>query len=474
MMKDGAWAYSVALFTGLLFLVGGSSLPTHALFLVITLASLAILVFGLWRLRERALNRIEFYALGIIALGTGLVLAQLVPLPPQVWTQLGGRGFVAEGLEAAGAANQWLPLSLSADMTRQDVLALLPGLAAFVAALSLPREKWLILALVLVGVATLSVLVGLAQKFQGASDGLNFYGHQGGPLSSGFFANPNFYSAFLSCSIPFIAAIALGQIKQNALPALLIGFIAVVTIALMIAGLGATASRAGVLLAMVAVFFSLFLMSGRSEQRRIGAVSSYGSLFICLAIGLFALFSMTGLLRLAGTDPVSDYRAVISSVSMVTLKGFLPFGSGFGSFVPAYQLFETPATMLSSYVNHAHNDWLELVLEGGLPMAFILAAFVMWFGAAVISVWRNAESELIAKAACISVSILLLHSFVDYPLRTPALMVMFALCCGFMAQTTRPLLRKRVPDPMSLAPTQNVIAFRPHAQGFARTARPSL
>jgi O-antigen ligase len=183
-------------------------------------------------------------------------------------------------------------------------------------------------------------------------------------------------------------------------------------------------------------------------------------------------FRMAGLLRLAGTDPVSDYRAVISSVSLQTLKGFLPFGSGFGSFVPAYQLFETPATMQSSYINHAHNDWLELVLEGGLPMALVLAAFVMWFGVAVISVWRNVESELIAKAACISASVLLLHSFVDYPLRTPALMVMFALCCGFMAHASQITVQKRVPNTKTAMPRPDVIAFRPHAQGFARTARP--
>jgi O-antigen ligase len=142
---------------------------------------------------------------------------------------------------------------------------------------------------------------------------------------------------------------------------------------------------------------------------------------------------MAGLLRFAEVDPVTDYRTVIAKGSIDLGIRQFPIGSGFGSFVPMYQLHETPEMMRAEYVNHAHNDWLELIVEGGAPALFLLVGFVIWYLYALVRVWRygqGGQTALFQRMASLVIPLLLIHSLVDFPLRTPTLMVLFALCCG--------------------------------------------
>src|SRR3546814_13881846 len=54
-------------------------------------------------------------------------------------------------------------------------------------------------------------------------------------------------------------------------------------------------------------------------------------------------------------------------------------GSGFGSFAGAYKMFEPDNLLQEADFNHAHNDWAEVIITGGLPFALILAAAILWF-----------------------------------------------------------------------------------------------
>ena len=91
-----------------------------------------------------------------------------------------------------------------------------------------------------------------------------------------------------------------------------------------------------------------------------------------------------------------------------------------------------------SYVNHAHNDWLELWLTGGIPAILLALAFLAWLAASTVRLWRSDELQgsvldlALARAAPIVIVLLLLHSAVDYPLRIPALSVLFAIACAFL------------------------------------------
>jgi O-antigen ligase len=97
-------------------------------------------------------------------------------------------------------------------------------------------------------------------------------------------------------------------------------------------------------------------------------------------------------------------------------------------------MHETQTSMQNTYVNHAHNDWLELLVETGLLGAAVMIAFLLWFARLALRAWRrhNTTGGPGVRAASVVILLLLGHSLVDYPLRSPAMMCVFALACGLM------------------------------------------
>ena len=125
------------------------------------------------------------------------------------------------------------------------------------------------------------------------------------------------------------------------------------------------------------------------------------------------------------------------SRTMDAIAAYFPVGSGLGTFEQVYPRFEDPATVTTVFMNHAHNDYLEVAMELGIiGMALLVAAIVFW---AVLSwrAWTTRGSEArLQKAASIALAVPLLHSLVDYPLRTPGLAVLAAVCAGVLVATT--------------------------------------
>jgi len=111
---------------------------------------------------------------------------------------------------------------------------------------------------------------------------------------------------------------------------------------------------------------------------------------------------------------------------------------------------------LGVIVNHAHNDWVELWFEGGLPAVLLALLGVGLLAVLLARRWREAvkdatespaaESDLrpsrswrrrhslrgLLVGAGLTPILLALHSLVDYPLRTEALACLFALCSGIL------------------------------------------
>jgi O-antigen ligase len=424
--QDQYWVVAVAVFFTVMLLAGGTSAPMPFMRLLFSVASLALLACAAWRLRHQLPTSAAKVALVLLALTVALFFIQLMPLPPALYGLMPGRGPFLDIHELAGTNRRWLPLSLSPADTRESLLALLPGLAVFLAALTLPARKRYVLALAVVGVAIFNVLLALAQKFTG-SETFFIYKEFGAADPTGIFANRNFLAAQLYASIPMLAILALAGAKTKQIPGWLAATIAFVYFGIVLVGLAVAQSRAGIVLCMAAVVGCLFLPWGHLKTSRSGLRTKLLLYVSGLTIFLFGQFGLVGL---------NDYRLPMLKVSGEALNAFFPAGAGFGTFVPVYQMFESPDTMRESFVNHAHNDWLEIVLEGGIPAILLLAAFVLWFGWNSFRVWHrrgDQSGDLVMMAASLSAGLLLLHSAIDYPLRTPALMTMFGLCMGLLA-----------------------------------------
>ena len=107
-----------------------------------------------------------------------------------------------------------------------------------------------------------------------------------------------------------------------------------------------------------------------------------------------------------------------------TARAFMPWGSGFGSFDRVYRRFEPDELLSTIYMNQAHNEPLQLAIEGGLPALALLALFLWWWTGSAIGILRfrlSSERKTMAIAAMVVTFMLMASSLVDYPLRTPLL-----------------------------------------------------
>lgn len=442
---DRIW--QIVIFAGFaaIFVMGGTSYPGPTRVWAITLVSAVVLILAALRAGGQKNSPIAFGGLIVAALSFALVGAQLIPMPASVWTLFPGRQFVVDSLTAAGLSVGSMPLSLDPAATRSDLIAMIPALAFFVAGFAMPARLRGQFALLVSILAVINVVLGLAQRGN-LVEGL--WGDTGANIM-GFFVNHNMYAAALYCSIPFLVSLVLPELRKTPARRFFVAGLAAVYLAIIIVGLAQSRSRAGFLMAIIAVLsiIPLELSKRNASDDRGGQTSRLAIWAVIGGVILVAQFGLAAASRLASTDPLVDYRYFISSTTFTALREFFPVGSGFGTFVPVYKMFELPEAIMPAFVNHAHNDWLELAMEGGVPAILLLVLFLVWFLAAAVRSWRiggNSTSDLVPRAASIAALGLMAQSIVDYPLRDPNLMALFAIGLGFMAgQPTRKPLQRR-------------------------------
>lgn len=425
------------LVVALAVLVGGGTQPGLWSDGFVVLVSLVLLGY----LGPSILNRLVTarpLALALAAAAILLPAYELLPLPPSVWTHLPGRAAFAAAYAGSGTDLPWLPVSLDRAASWRSLLSLLPAIAIFLATAHLGFRARRTISLVLIGLSVVSVLLGLAQVMQGPASALRPFAITHAMNSVGFFANRNHFAALLYSTIPLTAAwiVAALSLRQSQRLIALVCFV-LAYVALLL-GLGMAASRAGLALAIVAALASLPLVfsQGAMTRRRSLAVLAAPIALGVVVVVEFALFNVLGRFD---ADAFSDYRFHIAGKSVEAAVAFQPVGSGLGTFVPIYQMFETSTDVIAMYINHAHDDWLELWLEGGWPILVLIAALLVWLARAGWRTWRAggesdapAIDQALPRAASIVVLLLLAHSAVDYPLRTTAMMVVFAYCAALL------------------------------------------
>ena len=437
--RPTAWLTGGVLLAALL--LGGGTQPGLRPDTLVQLTSLALFAALTWRLARDGAPATPRLPLLLIALLAALPLLQLVPLPPSLWTLLPGREMAAATYTEAAMALPWLPLSLDPAETRQAGLALLPALAIALAVLSLGARDRRYLTLVVVLFAFASVLLGLAQAQLGAAGPLRLFERTSGAV--GLFANRNHYAALLYTAMLFAAAWAVGLLADRRPGSAVAAALLLLLYAALLLGLAMARSRTGLALAGAAGLASLALAWTSAAPQARGRLA--GLIFGAIAFGLVlaANFALIAVLERLEGDLAADYRWDILRVTAGAAEAFFPAGAGFGTFAAIYRAFEPAALIQPFHANHAHNDALELALEGGLPALLLLILFLGWLAGRTLALWRAAPREgraldlVLARAGTIAAWLLLAHSLIDYPLRTTALMGVFALASGLAAAPAR-------------------------------------
>ncbi len=437
----GQWdavAIAAAVLLALSFVFGGAS-RDHALRLaVVELAALPLLVLSAGHLIRTGLWREHRFALGLLAAVVALPLIQLIPLPPALWSGLPGRDQMVLALQLAGLEPGWAPLSLTPDQTWRSALALIPPAAFLIAILAqsqIQRER---LVHICVSAAIVSILLGIAQL---ASGGDRLYPWETTETGSvnGFFANRNHFASFLLITLPFAITLGAATLRRRDRQAWALWFGALFA-GLVVVALAAVRSRAGIFLfppVMVISLWAAWIAAGRGRPGT-GLLVMVGA--VGVALTAVAVLALPPILARFDTEGTPEGRFERWPLVAETAQTYLPLGSGIGSFDPVYRSVEPLNELDGSYFNQAHNEYLETWLEAGWLGAGLIVAFLIWYGRRCWSAWRAPASRErdLQRAASIGIGVLLLHSIVDYPLRTVTLAVVFAMCCGLLELAKRP------------------------------------
>ena len=418
--------------------------------MLLQLAGLGIIAWSAATTADEALPKSSRSLLLILLLGLVVVAFQLIPLPP-FSTSLRSR--IADDYALLGQPVPWLPISLTPYATLSSVLGVIPPLAVGCAILRLGafRASWL--AAALLGGAVAGIILGALQvAAPGTTSPWYLYRETNHGVAVGFFANANHMADLLVAALPFVAALAAAGRSRNiqrysSLVAVLAG-----AALLLIVGIIINGSLAGYVLAVPAIAASALIVAPPSRSLRM-PVTIIAGLAVVAAVGALASTSI-GSSRISqeASGSVQSREAILKTTGRA-IGDTMPLGSGLGSFVKVYPLYENLDQATPEYVIHAHDDYAELTLELGLAGVLLILGFVAWWLAAVRAGWRMGGGGPYARAASIATGVMLVHSLVDFPLRTTAVSATFAMCLALLIDR-RPSQRQ---DPSDLRPARHIV-----------------
>lgn len=417
-------------------LLGGQSVFLTFVQAVPQAIGVAALAYAAWHGRAVVATPGARAMLAISAAILALVVVQLIPLPYALWSALPGRDVAVAMLAAGPGGAPWHALSQDPQATLQSALMLLPAAGMLAVGLMLDRTALRGLLLLVLALAVLSWALGWLQMIAGIDSNLYFYGDQRELVATGLFSNRN-HQADLLCLGALSAGIALyflapawDGIRRHRFA------IACVAVVLFGAGVAATGSRTGgslfVPAAVIAIALSLAeRRSGRRARRRT----------LLVALAAVAVIAVGWLLLgqpLARLGASEDLRYSIWPDAWYLARSLWPVGGGFGTFVPSYQQVESLGSVTPLLINAAHDDYLQLLIEGGAAALAIMLAFLVWLGVQARRI-AYAPAGRAGWFALAGVALLLIHSAVDYPLRTEALSTVFVLLCLVVNAASHPL-----------------------------------
>ena len=245
----------------------------------------------------------------------------------------------------------------------------------------------------------------------------------------GPYVNHNHYAGLMEMLIPIPLVLSLTHLASQRARNL-----AAAAAAVMVATVFLSGSRGG----MLATIGELVILGVILVQQNRGWRSAMGlGIFLTIVAGLLIWVGGSDLSqRIASVglshSEISDHTR--SEIDRDGLRMFLKrpiLGWGLGTFPVVYPQFRTFYTNL--FVNAAHNDYLQLLVEMGLLGFATMVLFVLIaYNRAIkkLGNWTSDINGAVALACLLGMSGILLHSVVDFNLQIPANAALFYVLCA--------------------------------------------
>jgi len=439
-----------ALFLAAAVVLGGGGSPNPATELLLQLTFVAAALAWLWTpgSPSRAVSRGVWLICG---LALALPLIQLVPLPPGIWTGLPGQADRAAALALVGGEGAWQPLSHSPPRTLAALLAIVPALFLFYATASFDTHGRWWMAGAVAAMAVVAAIYGAIQVSLGPLNAPSFY-DQVSPTLSGFHANRNagvdvFLIGLAAAAAFLLPSLAVPEQKRGrsthpmrAAPRygwiVLAGLLAVLIVAALM-----TASRTGILLlplVLLGVWAILWpALAGRGLLRFAPGVAAAAVLAGVAVVALQGRNTALGSVAERFVEFDASRQELWRDAWFAASQAW-PFGVGLGGGQPALIAAERLEVLDPLLPNRVHNDYLELLLEGGLIALVLFAASVVVVLAAAWRSWRERpEQRHLTLLGLAVLAIAAAHSFVDYPIRSMALACLIGTGAGLLMRAPR-------------------------------------
>lgn len=191
-------------------------------------------------------------------------------------------------------------------------------------------------------------------------------------------------------------------------------------------------SRAGMVIFVVqlVLFAALTFRLHRNSRALLGSVGA----FVVVAVLLVFLGNWQFLSRFGNLDPGIRLSISKDSLHMFAQRPIMGWGLGtFSVIYPSHRSFYT-----NLFINAAHNDYAQLLVETGLLGFGLMTWFVMALcrrSLASVKGWQFRWDAAVSLAAALGCSGILLHSLVDFNLQIPANSAVFYVLCALAASS---------------------------------------
>jgi O-antigen ligase len=225
----------------------------------------------------------------------------------------------------------------------------------------------------------------------------------------GTFLSQNQFAALMELAAPVALWFMLGR---NPLPGAL-------SYVMLLAGAITSASRMGVILVSgeAVVFALVVFLTRRLEAKKVLAMFGGVVVLVAAATGIAGFEAIRH--HFDDKNPYEIRRQLSeSTVQLIREKPWSGYGLGtWRAEYPHAATFD-----LALLANEAHNDWAQWAADGGLPFALLMLSLVVWIARpAVESLWG------------VGILFVMVHSYVDYPIREPVLSFLWFTVAGAVA-----------------------------------------